>query len=420
MNKFTKALLSVMATFCFSCFSAYAVQITPSDTKITLGKNDKEITFDIYLETDAAFAGAEFGIKPSQSDVKLSSVTFAEEWKNESKVQTVKDGCLYFGFFSNTNQYRAGKQKIATLQYSYSGSGERSISLTESKIVTLNENNKTSGDTSAEPFTVTITRSGSSSGGGSGGGSSGGGSGGSSGGGSGGSSGGGSSSGGDSSSDGNASSGGSSSEEAPDGDIKKPDITLPDTSKPYAEKTFTDIGGHWAENDIKSCVKNGLFTGISDTLFDPSGTVTRAMAITVLGRFSQDAVESTETAFADVPADAYYAKYVSWGAENGIVKGMSETAFAPENPITREQISAMIVRYLQDKGMALPVSSANIQSHSDYEQISDYAKETMAICYEMGLIKGFDSGLLEPKGNLTRAQFASVMARLSAYMETIK
>ena len=158
MNKFTKALLSVMATFCFSCFSAYAVQITPSDTKITLGKNDKEITFDIYLETDAAFAGAEFGIKPSQSDVKLSSVTFAEEWKNESKVQTVKDGCLYFGFFSNTNQYRAGKQKIATLQYSYSGSGERSISLTESKIVTLNENNKTSGDTSAEPFTVTITR----------------------------------------------------------------------------------------------------------------------------------------------------------------------------------------------------------------------------------------------------------------------
>ena len=365
------------------------------------------------METDAAFAGAEFGIKPSQSDVKLSSLTFAEEWKNESKVQTVKDGCLYFGFFSNTNQYRAGKQKIATLQYSYSGSGERSISLTESKIVTLNENNKTSGDTSAEPFTVTITRSGSSSGGGSGGGSSGGGSGGSSGGGS-------SSGGGGSSSGGNASSGGSSSEEAPDGDIKKPDITLPDTSKPYVEKTFTDIGGHWAENDIKSCVKNGLFTGISDTLFDPSGTVTRAMAITVLGRFSQDAVESTETAFADVPADAYYAKYVFWGAENGIVKGMSETAFAPENPVTREQMSTMIVRYLQDKGMALPVSSAKIQSHSDYEQISDYAKETMAICYEMGLIKGFDSGLLEPKGNLTRAQFASVMARLSAYMETIK
>ena len=387
-----------MAAFCFSCFSAYAVQITPSDTKITLGKNDKEITFDIYLETDAAFAGAEFGIKPSQSDVKLSSVTFAEEWKNESKVQTVKDGCLYFGFFSNTNQYRAGKQKIATLQYSYSGSGERSISLTESKIVTLNENNKTSGDTSAEPFTVTITRSGSSSGGGSGGGSSGGGSGGSSGGGS----------------------GGSSSEEAPDGDIKKPDITLPDTSKPYVEKTFTDIGGHWAENDIKSCVKNGLFTGISDTLFDPSGTVTRAMAITVLGRFSKDTFESTETAFADVPADAYYAKYVSWGAENGIVKGMSETAFAPENPVTREQMSTMIVRYLQDKGMALPVSSAKIQNHSDYEKISDYAKETMAICYEMGLIKGFDSGLLEPKGNLTRAQLASVMARLSAYMETIK
>ena len=80
----------------------------------------------------------------------------------------------------------------------------------------------------------------------------------------------------------------------------------------------------------------------------------------------------------------------------------------------------MVVRYLKYKGIAMPNASAEIKSHSDYEQISDYAKETMAICYEMGLIKGFDSGLLEPKGNLTRAQLASVMARLSAYMETIK
>ena len=118
------------------------------------------------METDTAFAGAEFGIKPSQSDVEFSSLTLADELKNESKVQTVKDGCLYFGFFSNTNKNGAGKQKIATLNYSYSGSVERTISLIESKIVTVDENNKTSGDTSSKPFTVTITRSSGSPGGG--------------------------------------------------------------------------------------------------------------------------------------------------------------------------------------------------------------------------------------------------------------
>ena len=391
MNILTKKLLTAAAAlcFCFSSLSVYAAQITPSDTSISLGVNDTDISFDIYLETDTAFAGAEFGIKPSQSDVVFSSLSLADELKNESKVQTVKDGCLYFGFFSNTNKYSAGKQKIATLNYSYRGSAERTVSLVESKIVTVDENNKTSGDTSSKPFTVTVTRSGSSSGGVS-----------SSGGGSGSSS---------SSGSGSGSSG-----------IKKPDINLPDISKPYSGKEFTDIDGHWAENDIYSCVKSGLFTGISDTMFDPEGTVTRAMAVTVLGRFSKDGTENSAPPFTDVPADKYYADYVSWGAKTGVVKGISETEFAPEDFVTREQISAMIVRYLNYKGIALPDSSAEIKSHSDYEQISDYAAEAMSICCEMGLVKGHDNGLIDPKGNLTRAQLASVMARLSGYIESIK
>lgn len=375
MNRLTKKLLASSAAlcFCFSSLSAYAAQITVSDKSITLNKNDKDISFDIYIETDNAFAGAEFGIKPSLDDVKFLSLVLSDELKNESKVQTVKDGCLYFGFFSNTNKYSAEKKKIATLNYSYSGSGERSISLIESKIVTVDENNKTNGDTSSKPFTVTITRSG---GGISGGGSSG--------------------------------SGGST---------KKPDVTVPDTSNPYSDKKFTDVTGHWAEDDIYSGVKNGLFAGISDTLFDPDGTVTRAMAVTVLGRFSKDSADKYGSVFNDVSKDKYYANYVFWGAENGVVKGVSETEFAPESFVLREQISAMIVRYLNYKGILLPDGSAEIKNHSDYKQISDYAKEDMAICYEMGLIKGYDNGLIDPKGNLTRAQLASIMARLSAFIE---
>ena len=163
-----------------------------------------------------------------------------------------------------------------------------------------------------------------------------------------------------------------------------------------------------------------MFAGISDTIFDPDGTVTRAMAVTVLGRFSKDNTESAVSAFTDVTADKYYANYVSWGAENGVVKGISETEFAPESAVTREQISAMIVRYLNYKEIPLPTGSEKIKEHSDYEQISDYAKEDMAICYEMGLIKGHDSGLIEPNGNLTRAQLASIMARISTYLKNTK
>ena len=110
--------------------------------------------------------GAEFGIKPSQSDVEFKSLVLSDELQNESKVQTIKDGCLYFGFFSNTNKYSTEKKKIATLNYTYSGSGIRTISLVESKIVIVDKTGKTNGDTSSSPFTVSITRQGTSGGGG--------------------------------------------------------------------------------------------------------------------------------------------------------------------------------------------------------------------------------------------------------------
>ena len=111
MNKIAKKLFSAAVIVCLSILSvAYAAQITPSSTSITLGKNDKEISFDIFLEADSAYAGAEFGIKPSQSDVEFKSLVLSDELQNESKVQTIKDGCLYFGFFSNTNKYSTKKE----------------------------------------------------------------------------------------------------------------------------------------------------------------------------------------------------------------------------------------------------------------------------------------------------------------------
>ena len=92
MNKIAKKLFSAAVIVCLSISSvaAYAAQITPSSTSITLGKNDKEISFDIFLEADSAYAGAEFGIKPSQSDVEFKSLVLSDELQNESKVSVFR------------------------------------------------------------------------------------------------------------------------------------------------------------------------------------------------------------------------------------------------------------------------------------------------------------------------------------------
>ena len=74
-------------------------------------KTIKKFRLIFFLEADSAYAGAEFGIKPSQSDVEFKSLVLSDELQNESKVQTIKDGCLYFGFFSNTNKYSTEKRK---------------------------------------------------------------------------------------------------------------------------------------------------------------------------------------------------------------------------------------------------------------------------------------------------------------------
>ena len=108
MNKRFKRLAGLTLSAVLLSVSVFAAEITPSVSNITLNQGENDIVFDIILETETAFAGAEFGLLPSNHDVTFQSVTFSEALKNEPTVQTVKDGCLYFGFFSNTNKYEAG------------------------------------------------------------------------------------------------------------------------------------------------------------------------------------------------------------------------------------------------------------------------------------------------------------------------
>ena len=388
MNKILKSLVMGLLSVCVASSPAFASTITPSATSISLQKGETQISFDIILETDNAFAGAEFGILPSNTDVVFESLVFSDELKNESKVQTIKDGCLYFGFFSSENKYLAGKYTVATVNYKYSGSGTRTITLKDSKIVTIDEETKkTSGDTSTPSFTVTIQRTGSSS-----------------------SSGGGSSGGGLISTGGNTQT----------GETQKPDISVPNTNQSYANTKFEDISDHWAKEYIEKAVSNGFFNGTSETTFSPDLAVSRAMAVTVLGRFAKAENTEKQTVFTDVAENSYYESYVAWGIRQGVVKGISETEFAPDMSITREQISAMIIRYLNAEKIPLPDISDAIKTHSDYSDISEYAINDMTLCYDMGLITGHDTGLLAPQGNLTRAEFSVIMLRLNDYITSIQ
>ena len=151
-------LLSGFLAVCLLAGSALAAEITPSVSSLQLEKDQTTFSFDIKLHVDEAFAGAEFGLKPSASDVSLQSLEMLGSLKEEPQTKTVKDGVLYFCFYSSSNKYQPGDYTVARVTYAYSGTAARNVQLVSSKIVTVDASGHTSGDTSTPAFTVSVTR----------------------------------------------------------------------------------------------------------------------------------------------------------------------------------------------------------------------------------------------------------------------
>ena len=106
-------LLSGFLAVCLLAGSALAAEITPSVSSLQLEKDQATFSFDIKLHVDEAFAGAEFGLKPSASDVSLQSLEMLGSLKEEPQTKTVKDGVLYFCFYSSNNKYQPGDYTVA-------------------------------------------------------------------------------------------------------------------------------------------------------------------------------------------------------------------------------------------------------------------------------------------------------------------
>ncbi len=178
-------------------------------------------------------------------------------------------------------------------------------------------------------------------------------------------------------------------------------------------KEFDDLDINlWYHPDTDYVLSGGLMNGTAEKTFAPDENLTRAMLVTVLYRNEGEPTADNGHSFTDVEKGAYYENAVSWAQQNGVVKGISETEFAPDAPITREQIAAILHRYAQWKGIDVSVGEdTNILSYRDFDMISEYAIASLQWAAGTGLLKGRTETTLNPRDNATRAEIAAILHR---------
>lgn len=180
---------------------------------------------------------------------------------------------------------------------------------------------------------------------------------------------------------------------------------------------FIDVHeGDWFYENVGYVYENGLMNGVSETLFEPNGTVTRGMIVTILHRLEGEPESDYDMPFTDVAEQQWCAGAVRWAAGEGIVNGVSATEFAPDDPITREQFAAILWRYAQSKGYDVS-ASADLTGFLDYGQISEYALPALQWAVGAGVMSGRGDGILAPQGTATRAEAAAMLMR---FVENVK
>ena len=177
---------------------------------------------------------------------------------------------------------------------------------------------------------------------------------------------------------------------------------------------FTDVPENaWYYDAVVYAYENGLMSGTSATTFSPNAQTTRGMIVTILYRLEGNPNVTAAGGFTDVAGQMYYADAVAWAAANGIVNGYNDTTFGPNDPITREQMAAILYRYAQYKGMDT-TAAAELTGYTDAGSVSAYAEPAMAWACGEGLISGTSATTLSPLGTATRAQVVTILMRFAA------
>ena len=186
--------------------------------------------------------------------------------------------------------------------------------------------------------------------------------------------------------------------------------TSDDVEEESAALPFTDVSGHWALDAIAYVYEKGMMTGTTATTFSTEKELTRGMLVTILHRLAGEPAGGENT-FSDVADGQYYAGPVAWAAANGIVTGYPDGTFAPDAPVTREQLAAILYRYAQYQGMETATTEENLTGFADGEAVSAYAVQAMNWAVGRGLITGVTETTLVPGGTATRAQVAAILMR---------
>lgn len=174
---------------------------------------------------------------------------------------------------------------------------------------------------------------------------------------------------------------------------------------PTPDGKFADVADDfWAAKDIYTLKDAGIIGGKSATEFDPEGDVTRAeFAKMVVGLFGYKAT-SDAVSFEDCKAEDWFTPYVAAGVEAGVIKGVSDTEFAPNATITREDACTILGRALNK------VAQSNELKFTDADKVAEYAAPYVALLSELGYVNGYEDGSFLPQNNITRAEAAKIIA----------
>lgn len=188
------------------------------------------------------------------------------------------------------------------------------------------------------------------------------------------------------------------------------------SNPPVETVHFTDVAGSdWFRDAVEYVVRKAYFRGVSENRFGPQQSMTRAMFVTVLGRLAgADPDTNRPPAFADIPAGQWYTAFVEWAAANGIVIGYDPEHFGPDDPVTREQMAAILYRYAQFAGQDVTVADGSrFREFRDAGQVSEYAEAPMIWATSQRLINGLGDGTLAPGKTASRAEVAQIIRNYS-------
>lgn len=175
------------------------------------------------------------------------------------------------------------------------------------------------------------------------------------------------------------------------------------------EVEFEDMRGHWAEEAVKRLYESGIVTGMTETTFGPDNTMRRCDFVLMLYRAAGSPAVTSGSGFTDVPEGAYYAQAVAWAKSSGITTGQTETTFAPESTLTRQEGFTFLYRALSALGVTYDVAdTAVLGGFSDGAAVASWAAEAAATLVDMGVVQG-SGGALNPSNGLTRAEMAKML-----------